>query len=237
MENIIDYETILSNADYHGDLDISFLKYIITKNIKPTKLKNIYGSLDFSNSIINELPELFSKLKIHGDFICKNSAMKSLKHFPNQIDGFIDVSFNPELENLAYFDLKSCGGINISFCGLTSLNGLPHTINGDCLLQGNKLTNLKDINVSINGSMDLSHNKIVSLEGFKCDIKGDLILVNNSLYEINENNDNIIVDGYINLRLNKGRLKLNNDKIIDNTKKDVSFLTPFLEVFNMFWKL
>ena len=121
-------------------------------------------------------------------------------------NGEINVVGNVKLRGLAQIPVKFGtvdGDFNCSFCGLTLLNNLPHTITGSLLAAHNKFTDLtgcsknvgKDIimnsnkslrslmgcPINVNGTLDLYNCDINNLQGIAENVEKDLMIGNNKL--------------------------------------------------------
>lgn len=150
-------------------------------SIDDNLIVNSYHSLTLL-SPIDELPFQFGR--VEGDFICKDTGLKSFKGFPkfiggslivrtNQIsnfddfpefiDGDIDLYEN-KLTKLYNLPKNHKYSLNLNCNQIASLEGLPEKIGGTLKIMSNQLTHLKGTLKEVN-NLECSYNKITSLEG------------------------------------------------------------------------
>lgn len=99
-----------------------------------------------------------------GSFEVYRNDLRSLVGAPEHCSYF-DCSYNHDLKTLDGGPKTVDGEYKASYCALTSLVGIAAKIDGDLILDNNKLTSLKDINKHINtlnGILDVYDNPITS---------------------------------------------------------------------------
>lgn len=141
----------------------------------PFQFGIIDGVFDCSH---NELSSLWGSPKIvkYG-FNCSYNNLKSLEFGPKMVNGIYDAH-NNKIENLQFLPQKF-ESLNLKNNKLTSLKGLPDTIEGFLDVANNELVKFDASTKTINGFFDCARNKFYTLENFP-NVKEILIIVNNS---------------------------------------------------------
>lgn len=159
-------------------------------------------------------------------------------------NGEINVVGNVKLRGLAQIPIKFGtvdGDFNCSFCGLTTLSNLPHTITGSLLAAHNKfidltgcsknigeniimnsnkfLMNLVGCPANVNGILDFYNCNIANLHGIAKNVEKDLMLGKNKLGNLSYFPDKVggsadLTDNFI--------LTIDNiiDKVVDDINSD-----------------
>ena len=90
----------------------------------------------------------------------------------------LDIS-NQGLTSLEGMPHTIVGTLNCSGNKLITLKGMPLTIDGHCLINDNKLTSLKGIAKAVNGNIHCDMNKLTSLEGIPEKLYGIIYCLDN----------------------------------------------------------
>lgn len=86
------------------------------------------------------------------------------------------------------------GNFTATKLGLTSLEGFPEFVGGNCDCSRNRLTNLKGAPREVNGNFDCQYNSLKSIEGAPEIVRGDLKVDYNNFPYDDENFYNHLPD-------------------------------------------
>lgn len=145
----------------------------------PIKFKEVFGDFICGDNIFVSLYGF--PLIVHGNFICKNNSIKSLKYSPNEIGGFADFSNNKKLSKLINMPQNICGSIDFSNCSLKSLYGCNDDIKGSINISYNNFNNLKYGPVYVNNNFYSNNCGLKSLYGSPKWIGGNFVISNNNI--------------------------------------------------------
>jgi hypothetical protein len=105
-----------------------------------------------------------------------NEFLKKYGHHPLLTQGKLDLT-GTKITSLEGLPDTINGGLSVGFTQITTLEGLPHTINGDLDISENQITSLQGLPPTINGNLDIGHTQITSLEELPPTIHGGISLL------------------------------------------------------------
>lgn len=102
---------------------------------------------------------------VRGNFSAKSIGLKSLKGFPTEVTGNVDISRN-DLVNFEECTTIIGGSLIANNNDLVSTKGFPQSVGGNIELQDNYIKELEDMPNEIKGDLNVFNNEIKNFKGF-----------------------------------------------------------------------
>ena len=149
-------------------------------------MKTIDGDVNLTELNFKEIPEILKDVHIKGGFYIPYNRLKNLNNSPAKVDLIFNCSTN-RIRNFVGGP-KEVGQLQAIQCGLTSLEGFPKIITsnnryvkGRVDISHNNLTSLVGLPESIDGNLMIGSNPLKSLQGCSRSINGDFEAFNTQI--------------------------------------------------------
>ena len=149
-------------------------------------MKTIEGDVNLTELNFKEIPEILKDVHIKGGFYIPYNRLKNLNNSPAKVDLIFNCSTN-RIRNFVGGP-KEVGQLQAIQCGLTSLEGFPKIITpnnryvkGRVDISHNNLTSLVGLPESIDGNLMIGSNPLKSLQGCSRSINGDFEAFNTQI--------------------------------------------------------